>query len=170
MGSRDVAAPERTAVQSGGVPSSRVIVACLLGWVLPGAGHWYLGRRARAVVFFCLITVSFVLGALLHGRFSVVDRRQPLLSVLQVVACLGSGPMEIIGRTAVYGAPVYKMPQEDDVGLGEQRRPRTPVGMMLRTRNEAFDSVYGTAYLWTAGLMNLLLLLDVFDIGIGRKS
>ena len=148
---------------------SRLLIACLLGWVVPGAGHWYLGRRSRAAVFFFLITFSFVLGALLHGRFSVMDRRQPILSMLQVVACLGSGPMEILGRTAVYGAPVYRMPPQDDAGLGEPRRPRTPVGLTLRARNEAFDSVYGTAYLWTAGLMNLLLLLDIFDIGVGRK-
>ena len=31
-------------------------------------------------------------------------------------------------------------------------------------------SIYGTAYLWTAGLMNLLLLLDVWDLSRGRKD
>ena len=44
------------------------------------------------------------------------------------------------------------------------------MGIALRSRNEAHDSAYGTAYLWTAGLMNLLLILDVFDIGVGRKN
>ena len=152
------------------VASFRLVVACVLAWLLPGAGHWYLGRRSRAVVFFCLITVSFVLGVLLHGRFSVYDRRQPVLSVFQVVACLGSGPMEMATRAALYGAPIYKMPDEDSVGVGERSNPVSRVGKALRSRTQEYDSSYGTAYLWTAGMMNLLLLLDVFDIGVGRKS
>ena len=40
---------------------------------------------------------------------------------------------------------------------------------ILRRRTESGLSIYGTAYLWTAGLMNLLLLFDVWDIGTGRK-
>ena len=166
MGSRDVA----------GSPDSpesrrkRLALACTLAWMLPGAGHWYLGKRTRAAVFVCLVTVSFVLGAALHGRFSVRDRHAPLLSTLQVVACLGTGPLEIIARSLLYGAPVYFLPEEDAVLRSEGRGPRTAVGKLLRERNEARDSAYGTAYLWTAGLMNLLLILDVFDIGIGRKD
>ena len=145
-------------------------VACLLAWTLPGAGHWYLGKKGRAAVFFVLIALPFLMGAFLHGRFSVLDRRQPLLSALQVVACLGSGPMEPVARTAVYGSPVYRMPTEDTAYPGETRRPKSLVGRTLRARNEAYDSVYGTAYLWTAGLMNLLLLFDVWDIGRGAQS
>jgi len=167
VGTRDLAGAE---TDDAGARRGRLALACVLAWVLPGAGHWYLGRRARAGVFFCLVTLSFVLGAALNGRFSVRDRRAPLLSTLQVVACLGSGPMEIVSRALLYGAPIYFMPEEDTLAAGESRRPRTSVGRLLRERNEARDSAYGTAYLWTAGLMNLLLILDVFDIGIGRKD
>lgn len=167
MGSRDVAGSESDPPEG---RRKHLALACALAWVLPGAGHWYLGRRTRAGVFFCLVTVSFILGAVLHGRFSVRDRRAPLLSTLQVVACLGAGPMEVVSRTFLYGGPVYFMPEEDAMAAGDSRRPRTVVGRLLRTRNEARDSAYGTAYLWTAGLMNLLLILDVFDIGIGRKE
>ena len=166
MGSRDVAG----SAEPSGSRRKQLTIACALAWALPGAGHWYLGRRARAAVFFCLVTLSFVLGAALHGRFSVRDRRAPLLSTLQVVACLGTGPMEIVSRSVLYGGPVYFMPEEDSLVSSDARRPRTVVGKLLRSRNEARDSAYGTAYLWTAGLMNLLLILDVFDIGIGRKD
>lgn len=172
MGSRDVTAPERAAeaMMATRVAPGRVGLACVLAWLVPGAGHWYLGRRTRGTVFFALITLSFGLGGLFHGRFSVVDARQPFLSGLQVIACLGSGPMEIVARTRLYRGPVYKLPEEDASDLGETRRPRTLVGKTLRSRTEAFDSSYGTAYLWTAGLMNLLLILDAFDIGRGRKE
>jgi uncharacterized protein DUF6677 len=166
LGSRDVAHGEPAA--SG--DRSHLALACVLAWLLPGAGHWYLGHRARAGVFFCLVALSFVLGAVLHGRFSVKDPRAPLLSSLQVMACLGVGPMEIVGRSILYGAPVYFLPEADAIAALESRPPRTNVGRLLRSRNEARDSAYGTAYLWTAGLMNLLLILDVFDIGVGRKE
>lgn len=166
MGSRDVVGSMESAEGRG----MRLALACTLAWVIPGAGHWYLGRRARAAVFFSLVMLSFVLGAVLNGRFSVRDRRAPLLSTLQVIACLGTGPIEIVSRSLLYGGPVYFMPEEDSLVGSDARRPRTVVGKLLRSRNEARDSAYGTAYLWTAGLMNLLLILDVFDIGIGRKE
>ena len=152
------------------VARGRIAIACVLAWLVPGAGHWYLGRRLRAVVFFTLVTLSFVLGTVFNGRFSVITSGQPYLTTFQVAACLGSGPMEIVTRTVLYGAPIYKMPDEDAHEPGEKHPPKTKPGQLLRSRNEAFDSAYGTAYLWAAGLMNLLLLLDVFDIGIGRKD
>jgi hypothetical protein len=39
------------------------------------------------------------------------------------------------------------------------------VGDVISTTYE-----YGTAFLLTAGLMNLLLILDVMDIGRGKKE
>ncbi len=39
---------------------------------------------------------------------------------------------------------------------------------IFRERARSGVSIYGTAYLWTAGLMNLLLLFDVWDIGRKR--
>jgi len=47
---------------------------------------------------------------------------------------------------------------------GRQEDPRET----FRRRARSAVSIYGTAYLWTAGLMNLLLLFDVWDIGRGR--
>ena len=169
MGGRDISAVERSAVSERASPLT-IVVGCALAWLLPGAGHFYLGKRTRAFVFFGLIMLSFVLGFLLDGRFSVVDPRQPFLSSMQVVACLGTGPVEIVARTLVYGAPSYRMPAEDSVEPGESRRPISSVARILRARTESYDSSYGTAYLWAAGLMNMLLILDVFDIGIGRKE
>jgi hypothetical protein len=105
LGNRDIVAQQELERAAPRVAPFHLACACLLAWLLPGAGHWYLGRRRRAVLFFLLIRLSFGLGAFFDGRFSVVDQRQPLLCALQVVACLGSGPMEILARTAVYGAP-----------------------------------------------------------------
>jgi hypothetical protein len=40
----------------------------------------------------------------------------------------------------------------------------------FRDRQRSAVSAYGTAYLWSAGLMNLLLLMDVWDIAKRRKD
>src|SRR5881396_3727948 len=135
MGSRDLAAVERLA-ESARVTPGTLALACFLAWLVPGGGHWYLGRRVRSAVFFVLVTLSFLLGVLLDGRFSVFDRRQPFLTGMQVIACLGAGPMEIVARTIVYKAPVYTLPEEDAHDPAEGRRPRTLVGRTLRERHE----------------------------------
>jgi hypothetical protein len=36
--------------------------AALLAWLVPGLGHWYQGRRAKAVLYFVCIVGLFVLG------------------------------------------------------------------------------------------------------------
>lgn len=39
----------------------------VLAWLVPGAGHWYLGHRMRAAVMFATIFATFVLGVMLGG-------------------------------------------------------------------------------------------------------
>jgi len=91
----------------------------------------------------------------------VVMEQAPVLSRLQVGVNLALGPAEPVLRRAIYGEMVY------------DRRERTrAVARFFEVRNRrGVDpaSPYGTAYLWTAGLLNLLLLLDVYDLATGRK-
>lgn len=145
--------------------AARAGVACVLAWLAPGAGHLYLGRRLRAAVFFLLVMTTFSLGLAFDGKPSVVDRRQPMLSWLQVFANLGTGPVEAVARHQIFGTLAYKLPSED-----ADAEPRSVVGRELRRRTESPKTPYGTAYLWTAGLMNILLILDAFDIATGRKT
>lgn len=47
----------------------------ILAWMVPGLGHWLIGRRKKAVLFFTVITVTFFLGVLLaQGRNLSYDR------------------------------------------------------------------------------------------------
>jgi len=43
------------------------LMAGLLAWLMPGLGHWYQGRRAKAVLFFVCIMGLFVYGLYLGG-------------------------------------------------------------------------------------------------------
>jgi hypothetical protein len=119
----------------------RAIALCLLAWLVPSAGHFVLGRRRRAVVFAVLVLVSVVVGIHLDGNLHHVVPGQPL-STLFTLGAMG------------LGAPYYVL----RYALGYQGVP------------EAAGYEYGTVFLLSAGLMNLLLVLDVWDLATGRKE
>jgi hypothetical protein len=141
----------------------RAWLAVAAAWVFPGLGHVLLGRARRGLLFGALLWGCFALGLAHDGRLALRDARQPFLTGLQVVANLGIGPADIIARWAVYGRLAYTLPPSGFAGT------EAPVARKFRERTRSPLSIYGTAYLWTAGLMNLLLLFDVWDIGMGRK-
>lgn len=50
-------------------------VAGLLAWLIPGLGHWYQGRRAKAVLYFVAIMGLFVFGLYLGGPVTCKDAK-----------------------------------------------------------------------------------------------
>lgn len=118
----------------------RTIQAVILAFLFPGAGHFYLGRRSRAMIFAAVVLLMFVFGLMLEGKLYVPERGKPL-TLLASIASMGIGTPYLIAR--LIGSP------------GE-------------LRSMTFE--YGTAFTLTAGLMNLLLVLDSFDIAEERKS
>jgi len=112
-----------------------------LTWAIPGLGHLLLRRRLRAFVFAGVILVSFVVGLLLHGEL-ILPRPGDPLSYLAAIATLGNGALFFLAKA---------------VGLGQ--------GLVTAVSWE-----YGNTFLLTAGMMNLLLVLDVHDIVTGRKD
>lgn len=123
------------------LPTGNAVVAVLSAWLVPGMGHIYLKRRLRGLVFFVLVTVSLLIGCRLDGNLYRVVPGQPLT----ILATLGS-----MGMGFPYFLLRYGLHYEGDV------------------RGAAYE--YGTAFLLTAGLMNLLLVLDAWDIVRGKKE
>ena len=124
------------------VPRGRAATAALLAWIVPGLGHYYLGRRRTGILFAIVVTVCFVLGLSFEGRLYTVEQGQPL-TILATFAVYGAGILNIAARTL-----------SSNVG-----------GTVLAPTYE-----YGCAYILTAGLMNLLLMLDAWDIATGKKK
>ena len=116
-------------------------LAMALAWFVPGLGHFYLGRKRTALAFAAIVTVTFLAGLSFQGRLYSVEPGQPL-TILATFAVYGSGILNLAARL-----------------LSEN-----PGGAILSTTYE-----YGCAYLLTAGLMNLLLVLDVWDLAAGKK-
>jgi len=142
--------------------ASRTGLSCFLAWILPGAGHFYLGKKGKAAVFFVVVLVTFFLGLSMHGRVYVADPDQPL-SYLATFANLGLGPLDLIGRQLSYERIVYFLPNPRDRAL------HTEITDKIRERILVPTHEYGTTFILAASLMNILLILDAFDIGIGRK-
>ncbi len=128
--------------RSGGLPvaTQRALLAAVLAWLLPGAGHAFLGRKGRGFLFAALVIAAWVFGAALDGAFYRPTPGQPL-SILGALAELGAGlayaMLFLSGFSGDATAPGFE---------------------------------YGKAFLITAGLMNYLLVLDAWDIALGRKS
>lgn len=143
---------------------ARGVAAVVAGWLLPGMGHVIVGRSVRGAIFAVLILGSFALGMAHDGRLALRDQRQPFLTTLQVVANVGVGIPDAIARWAVYGELTYALKTDPAYPTRVDR-----LGV-LRERARGRMSIYGTAYLWTAGLMNLMLLFEVWDFATGRKD
>ena len=122
-------------------PRRSTAVAMALAWLVPGLGHYYLGRRRTAVAFAAIVAVTFLAGLSFQGRLYTVEDGQPL-TILATFAVYGAGLLNIAARALV----------------------ENPAGTILAPTYE-----YGCAYLLTAGLMNLLLVLDAHDLSAGKK-
>jgi len=120
--------------------SSNPFLACLFAWLIPGGGHFYLRKRFRAGAFFLIIVITLGIGLSLGGK--LYHPEQDLLSIFATFAALGDGPLYFILQLLGYGRGVL----------------------------QAVTFEYGNTFTITAGLMNVLLILDSFDIATGRKE
>jgi uncharacterized protein DUF6677 len=130
-------------VRAGEAAESRsgwLVLLCLASWAVPGAGHLWLGRRSKGLVFLAALPLMFAIGLAIQGRLFPFTMSDPLVG-LAALADLGIGVPYLVATT---------------FGLGG--------GKVLAVTYE-----YGNAYLIVAGLLNLLVVIDAYDIALGRK-
>jgi hypothetical protein len=114
----------------------------LLALAVPGAGHVFLGRRARGLAFFAIVGFLFVAGLSIDGGlYTPAASRGAILRLLASFASMGSGVFYLGARL---------------------------LGAAGQVVSATFE--YGSTFTLTAGLMNLLLVLDCYDIANGRKD
>ena len=122
------------------VGAGRLARLCVAAWLIPGFGHLLLGRKWRALILFVPILTMFLLGLLMKGEFFAMQRN----AYLQSLGYLGEMAMGV----AMPAARFFGYDGGD---------PRFP------------GSGFGTAYLVSAGMLNILAILDAYDIALGRK-
>jgi hypothetical protein len=113
---------------------------CALAWAVPGGGHLWLGRRQKGLVFLITLPLMFAFGLWLEGRIFPFEFSQPLVA-LAAFADLGIGLPYFVAKLAGTGA-----------------------GRVVEITYE-----YGNTFLIVSGLLNMLVVLDAFDIAEGRK-
>ena len=116
------------------------LFVCITAWLCPGAGHLMAGRFSKGVMFFVALTLMFLCGLLLDGELFGFDSSDPLVA-MAAIADLGIGAPYFVAR--VFGA-----------GNGN----------VVATTYE-----YGNSFLIVSGLLNMLVVIDVFDITKGLK-
>jgi hypothetical protein len=121
-------------------PWVRLVLLCLASWAIPGAGHLWLGRRSKGIILLVALPLMFAFGLAARGRLFPFEMSEPLVG-LAAVANLG------IGMT-------YFLATSLGLGAGDVR---------------AVTYEYGNAFLIVAGLLNLLVVIDVCDVALGRK-
>ena len=117
-----------------------LFLVCLASWAIPGAGHLWLGRRAKGLIFLMALPLMFAIGVAIRGRLFPFELSDPLVG-LAALADLGIGVTYFIAGAFGYGG-------------GDVR---------------AVTYEYGNAFLIVAGLLNLLVVIDAYDVAMGRK-
>ena len=122
------------------VDAAKTAVACVAGALIPGLGHALLRKWDRAAVFFVCIAAMVTIGVQLDG--CLFDPGfQNLYAILKFTAEAGAGLM-------------YWIPWLIGAGVGD---------------STAYTYDFANLFIYAAGLLNMLTIIDVFDIARGRK-
>ena len=121
--------------------STMAILAPAIGWLIPGAGHLIQRRWTRGFLLMASVVVLFVLGVLMDGKVYEFNTGD-LLDMLGFVGDLGAGALYIVTRAMDWGKGAIQLASAD----------------------------YGTKYIITAGLLNIIAAVDAYDIAIGKKQ
>lgn len=134
----------------------RMVGAGLLTWLLPGAGHWVQGHRGLAVVFFLGISIPYWVGLAVGGVKNSVN---PYSNHWLFLAEMGAG-----GYTTVCFLANFRIGELDPRVLKDPKYLSTlPEEQRARFRRYISyfpESDVAQIYLATAGLLNVLAILD----------
>jgi hypothetical protein len=116
-----------------------------LGWLVPGGGHFLLKRNGRAVLLLVSITLMYLCGLLMRGAMF-----QPQSGDLLTILINTGGFLGDVASGILYLVTVM-------LGYNQADIP-----------GAVHD--YGTKFLVTAGLLNILAMVDAYEIAARRKS
>src|ERR1700681_2665774 len=119
--------------------------AVALGWLIPGGGHLLLKRTGRGVLLMVSVTSMFLCGLMMRGAMFQPQSGDLLTTLINTGGFIGdicSGILYLLSVWLGYNTPDMAAHVHD----------------------------YGTKFLVTAGLLNLLAVVDAFEIAAGRKD
>ncbi len=117
------------------------IVAPLVGWFIPGAGHLIQKKWVRGLLLMLSVSAMFFLGLMMEGHIYTPNTGD-VLEMLGFVGDVGSGGLYVLGRAMDWGQGAINIAAAD----------------------------YGTKFIIVAGLLNVISSIDAHHIAIGKKS
>ena len=116
------------------------LLVLLAGWLVPGAGHFLLGKWVRGLLLLVSILAMFGIGLALQGKVYGPSSSE-LLDILNFGGDLGSGCLYFVARAADLGAASVQTAVAD----------------------------YGSKFIVVAGLLNFICAVDAHSLATGRK-
>jgi hypothetical protein len=119
--------------------------AVALGWLVPGGGHLLLKRTGRGFLLMLSVTAMFLCGLMMRGNMFTPQTGDLLTTLINTGGFIGnvaSGILYLLSTWLGYNQPDMAGHVHD----------------------------YGTKFLVTAGLLNILAMVDAFEIASGRKD
>jgi uncharacterized protein DUF6677 len=117
----------------------------ILAWLVPGGGHFLLKRRERGAFLMVSVVVMFLLGLMMRGALFTPERGDLLTTVIYYGGFVG----DLLSGVPYFLTVAFGYNQPDMAG-------------------HVHD--YGTKFLVAAGLLNLLSIVDAFEIATGKKD
>lgn len=141
MAKTEVTAPEVQPAAAADTVPVMAVIAPVLGWIIPGAGHLIQRKWARGFLLMFAVVLMFFLGWDMGGKIYKPNTGD-LLDMLGFVGDAGAGGLYILSRIMEWGT--------------------TPVAYATAD--------YGTKYIVIAGLLNVMNIVDAYHISMGRKK
>lgn len=134
-----MAETEKTAAEHTKGNQPLAIFAAVAGWLVPGAGHLLLGKWGKAVGYFLAVATLAVVGLRMRG--DVFASGGDAFGMLGFLADLGAGVFYFLAHTINAAGPDVSRAAGD----------------------------YGTRLIATAGVLNLLCVLEAYQLGLHRE-
>jgi len=116
------------------------IVAPIVGWLIPGAGHLIQKRYVRGILLMVSVVAMFLIGLGMNGRVYGPNGGD-ILEMLGFVGDLGSGALYFLARIMGWGQAAAAHATAD----------------------------YGKTFVIVAGLLNFIAAADAHHIALGKK-
>jgi hypothetical protein len=126
-------------------PVSKWAPVLALAWFIPGGGHFLLKRAGRGGILLGAISLMFALGLLMRGAMFTPQQGDLLTMVIYWGGFIGD-----LASGVLYFLTVWLGYNQPDVA------------------GHVHD--YGAKFLVAAGLLNILAMVDAFDIATKRKE
>jgi Family of unknown function (DUF6677) len=141
MNTKDMRVDEATKKADGNASQVKGIAAALAGWVIPGLGHALLRKWSKAAVYFLCVGALACAGLAMRGGVFAAGA-QDMFDRLGFFADLGAGSFYFFAHLIQTAGPDVAHATGD----------------------------YGTRIFAAAGMLNLLTVLEAYDIGRGGET